>query len=113
MAGPNPRPGGLPGTAGETAKTFIKFLFLFAPRRLEPLWRSGPYSPLRKHIRYRRKSATGRFQGIATLSIKGAKYKTQSTKADTRNNTMDIVVLGIGILFFVLSFAYIKACDIL
>ncbi|ESY79138.1 hypothetical protein X740_18770 [Mesorhizobium sp. LNHC221B00] len=28
-------------------------------------------------------------------------------------NAMDIVVLGIGILFFVLSFAYIKACDIL
>jgi len=26
---------------------------------------------------------------------------------------MDIVVLGIGILFFALSFAYIKACDIL
>jgi hypothetical protein len=27
--------------------------------------------------------------------------------------TMDIVVLGIGILFFAMSFAYIKACDIL
>jgi len=26
---------------------------------------------------------------------------------------MDIVVLGIGVLFFALSFAYIKACDIL
>ena len=25
--------------------------------------------------------------------------------------TMDIIVLGIGLLFFALSFAYIKACD--
>jgi len=26
---------------------------------------------------------------------------------------MDIIVLGIGILFFVLSLAYVKACDII
>jgi len=26
---------------------------------------------------------------------------------------MDIIVVGIGVLFFALSFAYIKACDIL
>jgi len=26
---------------------------------------------------------------------------------------MDVIVIGIGVLFFALSFAYIKACDIL
>lgn len=28
-------------------------------------------------------------------------------------HAMDIIVIGIGVLFFALSFAYIKACDIL
>jgi hypothetical protein len=31
----------------------------------------------------------------------------------SEENTMDVIVIGIGILFFALSFAYIKACDIL
>ncbi|MEP6565927.1 MAG: hypothetical protein ABJB10_12380 [Mesorhizobium sp.] len=35
-----------------------------------------------------------------------AKYK-----AEARNSTMDIIVVGIGVLFFALSFAYVKACD--
>jgi len=35
-----------------------------------------------------------------------AKYK-----AEVRNSTMDVIVIGIGVLFFALSFAYVKACD--
>jgi len=33
--------------------------------------------------------------------------------AEARNTTMDIVVIGIEVLFFALSLAYIKACDAL
>ena len=32
-------------------------------------------------------------------------------QGEARNSTMDIIVIGIGVLFFALSFAYIKACD--
>ncbi|TIV99696.1 MAG: hypothetical protein E5V85_06755 [Mesorhizobium sp.] len=33
------------------------------------------------------------------------------TRAKARNATMDLIVLGIGILFFAVSLAYVKACD--
>jgi hypothetical protein len=35
----------------------------------------------------------------------------RAARAKKEAHAMDIIVLGIGILFFVLSFAYIKACD--
>ncbi|RWN27540.1 MAG: hypothetical protein E5Y04_02945 [Mesorhizobium sp.] len=54
------------------------------------------------------KDATGHFRDIANYPVKSAKYKrTQGI------NTMDMAVIGIGILFFALCFAYIKACDAL
>ena len=43
---------------------------------------------------------------MSTLPGAGAKYKTE-----VRNSTMDIIVIGIGVLFFALSFVYVKACD--
>jgi hypothetical protein len=35
----------------------------------------------------------------------------RTDKTKIRTSAMDIVVLGIGVLFFALFFAYIKACD--
>ncbi|TJU97959.1 MAG: hypothetical protein E5Y12_24395 [Mesorhizobium sp.] len=91
-------------------KTFIKFLFLSTSRRLEPLWRSGPYSISSKTSdAVTNRGAARRFHVIANLLSSGRKVE----KWKQGINAMDIVVLGIGILFFVLSFAYIKACDIL
>ena len=46
------------------------------------------------------------FMEIRPCRTADAKYKTE-----VRNSTMDIIVIGIGILFFALSFAYVKACD--
>ncbi|RUV39664.1 hypothetical protein EOB49_01310 [Mesorhizobium sp. M7A.F.Ca.MR.148.00.0.0] len=54
------------------------------------------------------KDATGHFRDIANSPVKSAKYK--RTKGI---NTMDMAVIGIGILFFALCFAYIKSCDAL
>ncbi|RUX73701.1 hypothetical protein EN925_27225 [Mesorhizobium sp. M7A.F.Ca.US.006.04.2.1] len=88
------------------AKIFMKFLFLSTAPRLEPLWRSGPYSPHTAGSVV--KDATGHFRYIAKSPVKFAKYK-----RTTGINTMDIAVIGIGILFFALCFAYIKACDAL
>jgi len=51
----------------------------------------------------------GPFSGYCEPFHQGRKVQKQTQGT----NTMDIVVLGIGILFFALSFAYIKACDIL
>ncbi|RUY51294.1 hypothetical protein EN962_17200 [Mesorhizobium sp. M7A.F.Ca.CA.001.09.2.1] len=54
------------------------------------------------------KDATGHFRYIANSPVKFAKYKrTKGIK------TMDMAVIGIGILFFALCFVYIKACDAL
>lgn len=44
--------------------------------------------------------------------IAGAQYEAQ-TNEDKEIPTMDIVVIGLEILFFALSVAYIKVCDIL
>ncbi|RUX31627.1 hypothetical protein EOA13_06510 [Mesorhizobium sp. M7A.F.Ca.US.011.01.1.1] len=54
------------------------------------------------------KDATGHFRYIANSPVKSAKHK--RTKGI---NTMDIAVIGIGILFFAFCLAYIKACDAL
>jgi len=49
-----------------------------------------------------------RSHGISGSPAAGAKYKQK--QGTTR---MDIVVIGIDVLFFALSLAYIKACDAL
>lgn len=51
------------------------------------------------------------FTQSPTCLWQALRSKVEDQKQGT--STMDIVVLGIGILFFALSFAYIKACDIL
>ncbi|MER9030444.1 hypothetical protein [Mesorhizobium sp. M0674] len=51
-------------------------------------------------------ATAGRSHGIYGLPATGAKYKQGPTQ-------MDIVVIGIEVLFFGLSLAYIKACDAL
>ena len=42
-----------------------------------------------------------------------ARQQLAPNTAEARTNTMDIVVIGIDVLFFALSLAYIKACDAL
>ena len=53
-------------------------------------------------------ATAGRFHGIYGLPAAGAKYKQKQGPTQ-----MDIVVIGIEVLFFALSLAYIKACDAL
>jgi hypothetical protein len=89
-----------------SAKTFIEFLYLFIPPRLEPLWRSGPYFTSSKSFERRRRQGGARLlRGFwACLLLLGNRMKIRSA-------SMDIIVLGMEILFFVLSLAYIKVCD--
>ncbi|RWC33127.1 MAG: hypothetical protein EOS27_04705 [Mesorhizobium sp.] len=84
---------------------FIKFLFLSMPPRLEPLWRSGPYSPSRKASGTTAKSG-GPFSGYCAHF-----NRWREVQAVQGTSVMDVIVLGIGVLFFVLFFAYVKACD--
>ncbi|MBB6413216.1 hypothetical protein [Mesorhizobium sangaii] len=105
-----------PASGGEPAQIFIKFLFLSFPPRLEPLWRSGPYSALSKSWRVTPEVWRAAFYAIADLFTQSPtclwqalRWKVEGPKQGT--STMDIVVLGIGILFFGLFFVYVKACD--
>ncbi|RWB01940.1 MAG: hypothetical protein EOQ39_15655 [Mesorhizobium sp.] len=85
----------------------MKFLFLSTAPRLEPLWRSGPYS-FQKIQPVPSPKMRRDFRDIANSPVKSAKYKRKKGI-----NTMDMAVIGIGILFFALCFAYIKSCDAL
>jgi hypothetical protein len=85
----------------------MRFLFLSFPPRLEPLWPSGPYSAASK--RHQRRHLQGTAEFLAWMRpLLAAGRKDQRNKG---KREMDIIVIGIGIFFFVLSFAYIKACD--
>ncbi|ESX07303.1 hypothetical protein X769_10040 [Mesorhizobium sp. LSJC268A00] len=53
-------------------------------------------------------ATAGRPHGIYGSPVAGAKYKQKQGPTQ-----MDIVVIGIEVLFFGLSLAYIKACDAL
>ncbi|RUU11507.1 hypothetical protein EOD23_10315 [Mesorhizobium sp. USDA-HM6] len=94
------------GSPRTPAKTPIKFLYLSSLLRLEPLWRSGPYfTPKRSFDRRHRQ---GDVRSHAVFDLARCRRKSQ---AKARNAIMDLIVLGIGILFFALSLAYVKACD--
>ncbi|TPM25578.1 hypothetical protein FJ967_32535 [Mesorhizobium sp. B2-3-4] len=83
----------------------MKFLFLCAPRRLEPLWRSGPYS--------RHKDLDAADDGYAAALSRYCEPFWERRKVQSAQGAgkMDVVVVGIGVLFFALSLAYVKACD--
>jgi len=51
-------------------------------------------------------SATGRFRGIAEPFD-----QRREVQAEIRNSVMDIILVGLGLLFFALSLVYVKACD--
>ncbi|RVD60462.1 hypothetical protein EN828_32035 [Mesorhizobium sp. M2D.F.Ca.ET.185.01.1.1] len=86
-------------------KTPIKFLYLSHPAPLEPLWRSGPYLTSSRSFERRRLQGDASFVRFWLNSLRPA------GGMKTRNTPMDIIVLGIEVLFFVLSLAYIKVCD--
>ncbi|TIU88945.1 MAG: hypothetical protein E5V86_16360 [Mesorhizobium sp.] len=66
----------------------------------------GSISPSKKRFDRRRRQGVERPRAV--LSPATASPQTQSGKG---RPAMDLIVLGIGILFFALSLAYVKACD--
>ncbi|TRC92938.1 hypothetical protein FJV76_30865 [Mesorhizobium sp. WSM4303] len=97
------------GLCPRAAQIFIGILYLSPRPRLEPLWPSGPYSSQAKRSGRRDRS---RYGGSFSWNFWLASSWRQ-IQAEARTNTMDIVVIGIDVLFFALSLAYIRACDAL
>ena len=89
------------------AKSFIEFPFLSPSPRLESLW---VFDHIPDEIDA---SVAAARDGAFARGYKPAGHRRLVQIDKKEANTMDIVVLGIGILLFALSFAYIKACDIL
>ncbi|TIO90618.1 MAG: hypothetical protein E5X98_03255, partial [Mesorhizobium sp.] len=75
-------------------------------RLVSNLYGGRVHIPLEKHFHRHRRQGDGRSCAILNSTVSGCKNKPKQGMP-----AMDLVVLGMGILFFVLSLAYVKACD--